>query len=183
MGLESAFSSRGNVVLGTLDRVVQGFVSWSRRRALAPLVVTGGCCGDAALREIGAALGVPARGLGASSPRDADLLVLAGPLSRKAASALARVYAQIPEPKWVMTVGSCVFDGGAADHAGIDPATIVPVHVRVPGCPPSAAAIRSGLDLLDRLVREERLDARERPRRNTTGAFRIASPAAPEESR
>ncbi|HJV51232.1 MAG TPA: NADH-quinone oxidoreductase subunit B family protein [Noviherbaspirillum sp.] len=94
-----------------------------------------------------------------ASPRQADLMIVAGTLTNKMASALRRVYDQMPEPKYVISMGTCANGGGYYHYSysvvrGCD--RIVPVDVYVPGCPPTAEALLYGILQLQRKVRHER---------------------------
>ena len=90
------------------------------------------------------------------SPRQADLMIIAGRLSRKMAPAMRRIYDQMPEPKWVISMGVCASSGGfyRSYHTmqGID--EIIPVDVYVPGCPPRPEALMHGILKLRRMVQD-----------------------------
>ncbi|HEY5800171.1 MAG TPA: NADH-quinone oxidoreductase subunit B family protein [Burkholderiaceae bacterium] len=91
------------------------------------------------------------------SPRHSDLMIVAGTLTNKMASAMRRVYDQMPEPRYVVSMGSCANGGGYYHYSysvvrGCD--RIVPVDVYVPGCPPTAEALIYGLLQLQRKARE-----------------------------
>ncbi|HJV72695.1 MAG TPA: NADH-quinone oxidoreductase subunit B family protein, partial [Noviherbaspirillum sp.] len=98
-----------------------------------------------------------------ASPRQADLMIVAGTLTNKMAPALRKVYDQMPEPKYVISMGSCANGGGYYHYAysvvrGCD--RIVPVDVYVPGCPPTAEALLYGVLQLRRKVQRSRVIAR-----------------------
>jgi Ni,Fe-hydrogenase III small subunit len=83
-----------------------------------------------------------------ASPRHADVLLVTGPVTRNMREALERTYAATPEPKWVVAAGACAADGGMfkgsyAVTGGVS--SVVPVHLHIPGCPPSPRALLEGL--------------------------------------
>jgi NADH-quinone oxidoreductase subunit B len=93
------------------------------------------------------------------SPRQSDLLIVAGRISIKMMPVLIRIYEQMPEPKWVMSMGACASTGGVFDTysviQGID--QFIPVDVYVPGCPPRPEGVVEGLMKLQDLVGKEKL--------------------------
>jgi len=98
-----------------------------------------------------------------ASPRQADLMIVAGTLTNKMAPALRKVYDQMPEPKYVISMGTCANGGGYYHYSysvvrGCD--RIIPVDVYVPGCPPTAEALIYGILQLQRKVRRSRVIAR-----------------------
>jgi NADH-quinone oxidoreductase subunit B len=97
------------------------------------------------------------------SPRQSDLMIVAGTLCNKMAPALRKVYDQMPEPRWVMSMGSCANGGGYYHYSysvvrGCD--RIVPVDVYVPGCPPTAEALLYGIIQLQQKIRRTQTIAR-----------------------
>ena len=99
------------------------------------------------------------------SPRQADLLIVAGTISKKLGPILKQVYEQMAEPKWVLSVGACASSGGIFDTysvlQGID--RIIPVDVYVPGCPPRPEQIIDGVMNIHKLVKKESLRRRYSP--------------------
>jgi NADH dehydrogenase subunit B (EC 1.6.5.3) len=94
-----------------------------------------------------------------ATPRQADVMIVAGRVSKKMAPILRQIYDQMPEPKWVVSMGACASSGGVYNNYAIvqRPDQVVPVAVHVPGCPPSPDALLYGLLKLQAKIRAERL--------------------------
>jgi NADH-quinone oxidoreductase subunit B len=114
----------------------------------------------------------------AFSPRQADVLVVGGRVPHKIAPVLRRIWDQMPQPKWCVSMGACASSGGVFDVysmvQGID--TIVPVDVYVPGCPPRPEALIYGLMMIQEKIREERWS--ERKTNRSEDPLRVAAPRA-----
>ena len=134
-------------------------VNWARKNSLWPMPLGLSCCGIELMAMFGPKFDLARFGAEAArfTPRQCDLLVVAGTLTWKMAQAVRLVYDQMPEPKWVMSMGVCASTGGMYDTysvvQGID--SILPVDVYVPGCPPRPdAVIDSIIKLQDRIQLE-----------------------------
>lgn len=129
---------------------LKGLAAWAQKNALRAMPVSLGCCSCfSQMRQAGM---TPV-----FNPHHADVLIVAGALSNKAAPAVRRIYEQMPSPKYVIAVGSCADNGGIfADSYAVVPcaADILPVDVSVPGCPPSAEDFIRAVKELRRRVGE-----------------------------
>src|SRR5438132_6200192 len=153
-----------NYLLAKFQDLVDWAVNSSRANSLWPMPVATACCAiefmaTAASRYDFARFGMERQ---AFSPRQADVLICAGRLPFKLASVIRRIYDQMPQPKWVISMGACASTGGIFDNyamvQGID--TIVPVDVYVPGCPPRPEGLLYGVLLLHKKIKGDRLGAR-----------------------
>ncbi|KAF9520313.1 hypothetical protein BS47DRAFT_751799 [Hydnum rufescens UP504] len=143
-------------VLSTLDKIA----NWGRQGSMWPMTFGLACCAVemmhmAAARYDQDRLGIVFR----ASPRQSDIMIVAGTLTNKMAPALRKVYDQMPEPRWVISMGSCANGGGYYHYSysvvrGCD--RIVPVDIYVPGCPPTAEALLYGMLQLQRKMRRNR---------------------------
>lgn len=154
-----------DVVTTRLGDLVQFFqkngVNWSRKNSLWPLPFATACCGielmaTAASRYDLARFGAEVMRF---SPRQSDLLVCAGRVAIKNMPVLQRIYQQMCEPKWVISMGACASTGGVFDTyavvQGVD--QFLPVDIYVPGCPPRPETLIEGIMALQRLVDQEGL--------------------------
>ena len=149
-------SNKGEWIMARLDDVA----NWGRKTSLWPLTFGLACCAVemmhiAAPRYDMDRYGVVFR----ASPRQADVIIVAGTLTNKMAPAFRKVYDQMPEPKWVISMGSCANGGGYYHYSyavvrGCD--RIVPVDIYVPGCPPTAEALMYGILQLQKKIKRMR---------------------------
>jgi NADH-quinone oxidoreductase subunit B len=157
---ERDLEERG-LLLTTLDRMV----NWARKSSIWPATFGLACCAIE-MMATGASRFDLAR-FGAevfrASPRQADLMIVAGRVSKKMGPVLRRIYDQMPEPKWVIAMGACASCGGIFNNyaivQGVD--TIVPVDVYVPGCPPRPEQLIHGIMMLQEKIRKERHSLRD----------------------
>src|SRR5437762_3118383 len=173
-----------NVVLSRLDHLA----NWVRTNSLWPMPFATACCGIE-LMATGASKHDIAR-FGAEvmrfSPRQCDLMIVAGRVVMKMLPVLQRIWLQMPEPKWCISMGACASSGGVFDAyatvQGID--RFLPVDVYVPGCPPRPEQlIRSVLDIQEKITRTGTIDAREfQARTSYEGPTSLAKEVAPEEA-
>jgi len=152
----------GNVLITRLDELV----GWCRKHSLWPMAFATACCGIE-LMATGASRHDLAR-FGAEvfrfSPRQCDLMIVAGRVAMKMMPVLQRIWLQMHEPKWCISMGACASTGGLFDTysmvQGID--RFIPVDVYVPGCPPRPEQlIRSIIDLQEKIQREDTMFCRE----------------------
>jgi NADH-quinone oxidoreductase subunit B len=142
---------------------LDALVNWGRKNSLWPMPLGLSCCGIELMAMIGPKFDIARFGAEAArfSPRQCDLLIVAGTLTWKMAEACRTIYDQMPEPKWVIAMGVCSSSGGMYDSysvvQGVD--SILPVDVYVPGCPPRPDAV------IDALLKLQRRIERERPHR------------------
>ncbi|WP_376777401.1 NADH-quinone oxidoreductase subunit B [Flavobacterium covae] len=134
-------------------------VGLARANSMWPLPFATSCCGIEFMATAGAHYDVARFGMErmSFSPRQADMLLVMGTISKKMAPILRQVYEQMSEPKWVIAVGACASSGGVFDTysvlQGID--KVIPVDVYVPGCPPRPEQILDGIMRLQEIVKNE----------------------------
>jgi NADH-quinone oxidoreductase subunit B len=147
---------RGNVITTTLDAVVK----WGRKSSIWPMPFGTACCAIEFMAFSASRYDVARFGAEVLrfSPRQADLMFVAGTIVDKEAPVLKMIYDQMPEPKWVLSMGVCASSGGfyRSYHVmqGID--EIVPVDVYVPGCPPAPESLIAGIMKIQDLIKTNR---------------------------
>lgn len=146
---------------GWLTTRVDPFVNWSRKNSLWPLAFGTACCAIELMSTMVARYDLARFGseVVRFSPRQSDLLIVAGRVAAKMMPVLQTVYRQMPEPKWVIAMGACASSGGEFDNyaviQGVD--QFIPVDVYVPGCPPRPEALIDGVMRIQEMIAKERL--------------------------
>ena len=146
--------------LPLLTTTVERMVQWARRSAIWPAQFGLACCAIEMMAMAASRYDIARFGAEVfrGSPRQSDLMIVAGRLSRKMAPAMRRVYDQMPEPKWVISMGACASIGGVFDNyaivQGVD--QVVPVDVYVPGCPPRPESLIYGIVQLQQKIARSR---------------------------
>ena len=128
---------------------------WARTGSLWPMTFGLACCGVEMMHSYMSRYDLDRYGvIPRGSPRQSDVMIVAGTLTNKMAPALRKVYDQMPEPKWVISMGSCANGGGYYSVVrGCD--RIVPVDIYVPGCPPTAEALVYGILQLQKKIKRQ----------------------------
>lgn len=145
---------------GVLFTTVEKMLNWARLSSLWPATFGLACCAIEMMSAAASRFDLARFGAEVfrASPRQADLMIVSGRVSKKMAPVLRRIYDQMPEPKWVISMGACASCGGIFnDYAivqGVD--KIVPVDVYVPGCPPRPEQLIHGIMLLQEKIKKER---------------------------
>ncbi len=157
MGIEQKAGNLGVVTVG-----LEQAVNWARTNAMWPMLFGLACCAIEMMSAQAAHNDMSRFGmeLMRASPRQSDLMIVAGRVSRKMAPVLRRLYDQLPDPKWVISMGDCASCSGVFNNyallQGVD--EVVPVDVYVAGCPPRPEALIHGIMTLQDKVRHEKLN-------------------------
>ncbi len=152
----------GQILVTSIENVL----NWARARSIWPLTFGLACCAIEMMQAMGTRFDLDRFGvIPRATPRQADLIIVAGRCTIKMAPVVRRLWEQMPEPKYVISMGSCATCGGPFYYdnysilKGID--TVIPVDVYVPGCPPRPEALIEGvLKLQEKIQKERRLTRR-----------------------
>jgi NADH-quinone oxidoreductase subunit B len=159
---------------GLLVTTLDWAINWARASSIWPLSFGIACCAFEMMATAASRWDLDRFGAGLfrATPRQADLMIVAGTVTYKLADRLRRIYNQMPEPKWVMAMGACAIGGGPyfkyGYHVvkGVD--FVVPVDVYVPGCPPRPEALLEGLMRIQDIIRNSTIAKERRQRLNRT---------------
>lgn len=155
MGLNNSSNLGDSIVTTTLDHAI----NWGRSYSLWPMAFGTACCGIEFMSVAGAKYDLSRFGAEVVrfSPRQADLLIVAGTISYKQAPILKKIYEQMCEPKWVISMGACACSGGFYDNyttlQGID--QIIPVDEYISGCPPRPEAVLDAIMNIQKKAHDE----------------------------
>jgi NADH-quinone oxidoreductase subunit B len=158
MGLEE------NLPSGVLLSTVESFTNWARTSSLWPATFGLACCAIEMMTTGAGRYDLARFGMEVfrPSPRQADLMIVAGRVSQKMAPVLRQIYDQMVEPKWVISMGVCASSGGMFNNyaivQGVD--HVVPVDMYLPGCPPRPEMLMDAILKLHEKIKHEKLDAR-----------------------
>jgi NADH-quinone oxidoreductase subunit B len=156
MGIESALP-----VDSVLPTQLQRVINWARRSSVWPMPFATACCGIELMATACSRFDLSRFGAEVMrfSPRQSDLLIVAGRVSVKTLPVLQRIYLQMTEPKWVLSMGACASTGGVFDTyavvQGVD--QYLPVDVYVPGCPPRPEMLIEGIMAIQRIIDQDQI--------------------------
>lgn len=161
MGIETIFGD--NLLTTNIDKVV----NWARKNSLWPMPFGLACCAIEMMSTVAPRYDLARFGAEVFrfSPRQSDLMIVAGTVTYKMAAVTRKIYDQMPEPKWVIAMGACASSGGIFDtYATVQGVhEIVPVDIYLPGCPPRPEAlIHAIMELQNKIKGESVLDSRDK---------------------
>lgn len=173
-GYEIPPEIQGQVAITTLDKIY----NWSRRSSVWPMFFGLACCAIEMIATATSRFDIARFGMEVMrpSPRQSDLLLVSGTVTKKMAPQIVRLYNQMPEPKYVVAMGACASGGGPFKEgynvvSGID--NYIPVDVYIPGCPPTPQALLNGLITLQKKIDKETLKTARWYQKDTPAAIPV----------
>lgn len=162
-------SGRTNFIVTSVDKIA----NWARSNSLWPLSFGTSCCAIELMSTVSAKYDWSRFGFEVmrASPRQCDLIIVAGTITYKMAPVLKRLYNQMPEPRYVIAMGACAISGGPFFYnsysvvKGVD--NIIPVDVYIPGCPPRPEALIHGMMTLQNKITNSKAYVLEKPKKES----------------